>query len=299
MSENYSKNFTYFITDDNGNVEEQSFVFDPTIPYNTAKWDTILNSNGHTDHIIYYNLNKYQKISSINVDTFNQIYKKYFKKSYFSTIPDLNNNNIPNWISYNPEEKMFYLRFDYVFNLIEDYSSIPVCSHYTSPITSVVSEEYHYANKPSFTHICSHPTIVANNNTLNPTICHYVHDRKSFSICPLYSFSSIYYKSVLLKSINSDSILNIAAEANVTHSATKVSAKIFEVLTDQIIHEIELDFIPDSKDSIINEFDQLFTTVISAYDSTHVITESSIEVEENQNVSPVTISKKSYISSLV
>lgn len=297
MSNKYPANFTYSVPDGYGNTEEQQFVLDSSLPFNTAKWDTVLDSNGHTDHIMYYNINKYQVISSINGETFHQIYNAYFKKSFFSSAPKVNADNIPNWSTYNPEEKVFYIRFDYVFNVKEDYSSLPVCKHYTSPMTSVMSDTYQYANKPSFTHVCSEPNIVKSNKTLNPSFCHYVHEKQSFSLCPFYASEPIYFKSVTLKSSNAESTLQIVAEVNITHSAAKVTGLIYEAQSNEVIHKIELDYIPDDNNSIVEEFNSLFETVISAYDSTHLVIESSLN-QELQETS-VSISKKSYISSLI
>jgi hypothetical protein len=294
-----SNNFSYTVPSPNGDNEEQLFVFDSTIPYNTILWDTILNENGHTDHIIYYNLNKYQKVKSVNESTFSQIYFGYFKHGKFSHVPNPDNNDLPNWVSFNPERKAYNIRFDYVLIIEQDYSSVSVCDHYTSPITSVMSNDYQYANKPAFTHICSHPSIVEANKTLNPSVCFYINDQQSFIGCPLYSTKPIYTNSASLKSFNSDSVLNIAAEANITHSATKVTAKIYEANTDQIIHEICLDFVPENKAQIIEEFDSLFNTVILAYESTHSILPEEVNSESDIDTQIVSISKKSYISSLV
>jgi len=285
----------YQVMTDSNEYEIQLFVIDKNMATGNIRWDTIVNPNGHTEHIAYYNIEKYQTVSHIN-NTFNQIYNQFYKKSKFSFVPDQEQAN-GDWYNYNYDDNCYYIRFDYVFSIKEDFSSLPVCDYFTSPFSNINSSHYHYGNKSS-TFICSHETVVASNKTPYATQCSMVHSQNSFLSCPLYSFTPVYYSEVTFKKNNSEETLTLVAEVSLISLGTKVSASIKIKGSSENIHTIAADTYPGmSYDSISNEISELFAQVISSYQDNYKIINTV--VNPSKETVSVTINNKSYISSLV
>jgi len=285
----------YQITTDSDQSEVQLFVFDSNMVNGTVRWDTIVNSNGYTEHIAYYNINKHQVIVSVS-NTFNQIYNQFYKKGNFANVPDSDNAN-GDWFNYNYDDNCYYIRFDYVFSIKEDYSILPVCDNFTSPFSPISSPRYHYGNK-SINFVCSHETVVANNKTPYATQCSMVHSGDSFLSCPLYSFTPVYYSEVTLQKLNSKETLTLVAEATLTNLGTKISASVKIKDSSTEIHTITSDTLPGmSYDSITNELSNIFDEVLSSYEENYTVLKTIIN--PSKDFAPVTINNKSYISSLV
>jgi hypothetical protein len=286
-------NTIQFPINEAGFVDVITFKKDSNLMPGTVRIDSQSGFSSQPSKTLFYNVDNYQKIVAIN-STFMSIYSQYIFTGKFHDT----DQSYGNWCNYNSNDKNYYLRFSYVFDIVEDYSSIPACSYYTSPISEFTSEEYQYANR-SNSNTCSHPTMVENNPN---QICHclYKDSIKGFSICPIYKEDSKIYSVYKLTSKYSESnTFNISSKVYRDNDGIKLVASIYQTLPDETqveIHNISIDTLSglSNSDYLLN-LSNLMDEVLEAYTETH-----NVEIiQNNEQTSSVTITKKSYIASLV
>ena len=273
-------------TVDNGN-HVITLVKDPNMIAGSARWDTF--DTGY----IYYNLPAYSKIIEIS-ETLSQIYDQYINRGIFKEVPTPS-TSLPKWATYNPEEKSYYIRFDYVMSVSVDYSSIPTCKFFTASHNFFKSKDYHYANS-SIGDICSHKELVSKNQ--NVSYCPYSDD--IFGSSPQHNCSYYSADTEVLKVINLTSKFAEANKINITVSKSRMQlGKNIQILFyDEInkteFHKISFDSLDqDQLDSIPQNVQNIIDEIISSYENDFIIESEDITSQS------VILKKKSFISSLV
>lgn len=148
-----------------------NFVYDETIPLNCIYWDTVnvykqyklllsLNTSmSEFNFDIFYNISSESSISKIT-DNVNHILRSYIiekENDYSLRIYPTATSSLPDWVTFNPEKKMYCFDNAIFFTLLIDKAVIRQCSYATLPSALLqVSDHYQYAN-PSRSSICSSP----------------------------------------------------------------------------------------------------------------------------------------------
>jgi len=274
-------------TQDDGSLENCIILIkDTDMIVGTVRWDTIATG------FMFYNLPEYSTIASIS-DSLLQVYKKFVISGKFSNVPSPN-DSLPNWATFNPEDRSFYIRFDLVFNIKTDYSSIATCKFYTNPHSNFSSEEYQYANK-SKGDICSEPAMNAKANGIS--YCPYYQnmflDMPAHS-CSGYSVDTKILSLTNLSSKHSENKINITVTQSRMDAGKTVSILFKDQINNNVFHDIkfssldkqQLDSIPTMVQSILDE-------ILESYKNDFNI--------DTEDVIPqvVKIEKKSFISSLI
>lgn len=252
----------------------------------SVRWDTTATGS------IFYNLPEYSSITSIN-DSLLQVYNKFVKNGTFSRVPSPN-DDLPNWSTFNPENNCFYIRFDLVFNIKTDYSSVPTCKFYTNPHSNFSSQDYQYANK-SKGDICSEP--VLNAKSTGVAYCPYYQnlfsDMPAHS-CQGYSADKKILSLTNLSSKHSDNKINITVTQSRMDAGKNINILFKDEINDNVFHDIkfssldkeQLDSIPTMVQSILDE-------ILESYKN-----DFNIDTEDLSS-QVVKIEKKSFISSLI
>lgn len=273
---------TYNVSGSNDTIY---LVRDENMIQGSARWNTLV------DNRIYYNIPPFSKVDKIN-DTLEQIYSQYVKMGVFGKAPTPD-SSLPAWVTFNPEDQSFYIRFSYVMSFSSDFSSIPTCKFYTSPSGNFKSSDYPYANKSTL-EICGEESIPVGPSGIRQ--CQYPNGL--FDIpqpsCPKYVADTSTIRSLHLKSKFSENKLNITASV----SRMKMGAELHVVIEDKInktvYHKLTFDALDkDQQAQISTEVDAIIKELLLSYEETFEIT------EEPFAETSVIIRKKSFISSLV
>ena len=274
-------------TQDDGSLENCIILIkDTDMIAGSVRWDTIATG------FMFYNLPEYSTIASIS-DSLFQVYKKFVQPGNFSKVPSPN-DSLPNWATFNPEDNCFYIRFDLVFNIKTDYSSVATCKFYTNPHSNFSSEEYQYANK-SKGDICSEP--VLNAKSTGVAYCPYYQgmflDMPPHS-CGDYSADTKILSLTNLSSKHSENKINITVTQSRMDAGKTVSILFKDEINDNVFHDIkfssldkeQLDSIPTMVQSILDE-------ILESY-------KNDFNIDTEDVISQVVkIERKSFISSLI
>lgn len=276
-----------YSTQDDGSLENCiTLVKDLNMIAGSVRWDTLATG------FIFYNLPEYSFITSIN-DTVSQINNKFVKNGTFSKVPNPN-DDLPNWATFNPEDNSYYIRFDLIFNIKTDYSSVATCKFYTNPHSNFSSQDYQYANK-SKGDICSEPILNAKSNGV--AYCPYY--QNLFSDMPAHSCQGYSADKTILSLINlsakhSDNKINIT----VTHSRMDAGKNINILFKDEINNNVFHDIKFSSLDK--EQLDSIPTMVQSILDEILESYKNDFNIDVQDVLSQVVkIKKKSFISSLI
>jgi hypothetical protein len=252
----------------------------------TVRWDTTATG------FMFYNLSEYSTISSIS-DSLLQVYNKFVIPGTFAKVPSPN-DSIPNWATFNPEDKSFYLRFDLVFNIRTDYSSVPTCKFYTSPHSSFSSDEYQYANK-SKGDICSEPVLNAKSSGV--AYCPYYQnlfaDMPAHS-CQGYSADSKILSLTNLSSKHSENKINITVTQSRMDAGKTVNILFKDQINNTVFHDIKFSSLDkDQLDSIPTMVQSILDEILESY-------KNDFNIDTQDVISQVVkIERKSFISSLI
>lgn len=261
-------------------------IKDPDMIAGSVRWDTI--STG----FIFYNLPEYSSITSIS-DSLLQVNNKFVKTGKFSSVPSPN-DDLPNWASFNPEDKCYYLRFDLVFNIKTDYSSVPTCKFYTNPHSSFSSQDYQYANK-SKGQICSEPVLNAKSNGV--AYCPYYEnmflDMPAHS-CQGYSADKTILSLTNLSAKHSDNKINITVTQSRMNAGKTVNILFKDEINNNVFHDVKFDSLDKEQlNSIPAMVQSILDEILESYKNDFNIDTQDIPSQV------VKIEKKSFISSLI
>lgn len=262
-----------------------TFIKNENVPYDFVRLACLPDRSINT--YIEYNLPEYKKINGLS-QNLSAICENYLFLGKFSTPSP---SSIGKWVTYNQEDQAYYIRIDYVFLLKTDYSDMPTCSYLTLSHSDLISKHYHYGNK-SKGPICSHPSVIEMNSSRisyclmlmeHPCSCAYYSKDKNllstYVVSSKFSTNEINFSSYIIRYADKVS-LSVVNETNNNEKVLEINLSSLQGITEEEINK---------------ESQSLMDQVLSSYSSDFY----NIKQTYSLNVQPVSISKRSYIASLV
>lgn len=266
-------------------LKNVKFLKTENVPYEFARI-SILPDNS-INNVVEYNLPEHKKITGVS-ENFQTICENYLFAGKFS-LPT--SSSFGKWVTYSVEDKAYYIRIDYVFLMQNDYSDMPTCSYLTLPNSDLASKHYHYGNKSKGA-VCSHPSVIEMNSG-KVSYCYMLIDHPCS--CGYYSKDKTLLSTYVVSSNFSTN--QIQFSSYLTRYIDKVSISVInETNNNEKVFEVSLSSLDGIKEAEIQEEAQnLVSQVLSSYSSDYY----TINQTYSHSIQPVSISKRSYIASLV
>lgn len=252
-----------------------------SVPNDKIIWDAFGTKDWYT------NLSISKKISSIHENMIT-IFSQYYNHGSESNF-DLANPNTQasaTWATRYQENGYdgWLIKTSLLFNISEDNSSIPVCSHYTGMVggQKIVSSGYLFANVVS-AHVCSHPKVAS--NMQEPSFCPYSENQNS---CPFYEASEEILRSDDISYYGSDSSTTFQLSVSKTLGSTSVYT-----ITNKTLNQVSnVIYSPSrSEETDLNAI-EVYEEMLTAYSDPYTKVSNTEIVEDIQK------QRNSYILSL-
>jgi len=324
----YSLNYSeYSITADIFVVKNNTFVPKGSAYLDTIPCGDILSgfdrNTGNSivlNILIYVNNSDEVKITKVHPNLTTILNAYLIREKTLRLSPQSDHSSIQ-WLHYDPSVSMYVINSSFIFVEETDYSNTPSCYYRTSPISTVLSNDYKYANRSTL-NICSNEIVEKNAQTIG-----------SISRCPFDSYSHIlscpYYKEdkIKISTIELTSKAKIDTSKNQVYTPDKmytpdktIDAYMIRLIDSDTYSVIILEknnntgsetvlkkfvynsihFNDDaSKDKVIEEIRNNIGTILSDYtfDYAHKVTHHIGSISELRKSTEIT-TKKSYLTSI-
>lgn len=234
---------------------------------------------------LFHNLPQNSKIMSA-AESLGTIYNAYVMGEdnvNFIKNPNPDISTLPHWVKRYVDDRLNGWIFDasLIFHIEETLIDYPICKHFTGQ--GVVSPNYHFANIPLNSTICSNSKVYISKTV--PHSCRYSSNTSSsnFSKCPFYEYNYHVIKSI---SLNFDTEKQLDLELRYSKLANNIAIyQVYDLTHNQINYTIKSDDTPEFSENallVLNE-------IVSSYETCKDISPSNVAITKN----------KSYILSLV
>ena len=303
-------------------IKNETFVPQSSAYFNTISCNTVLSDFDQNPHkSIDLNINVYVNNSHLTIikdlhPNLKTIITSYFinKNGVMRKAPQ-GSDSLTQWLHYDPSVGMFVIASSFVFIEEVDYSNIPSCYYRTSSDSTVLSNDYKYANRPNL-NICSNEIVEKASQGMS-AVCQCPFNTNSQILsCPYYKEDKIKISTVeLVNKARIDLSTNQAYTPDKVITAyivRLIDNDTYSVLISEKNKDSELEttlkkFVytsvnfndNESKDKVIEEIKNTISTIISDYsfDYAHKIIYHINSVGQLRSNTETT-TRKSYLVSI-